>query len=77
MNLIKFTFTAFDKEFVVHCDNAVDTNIDLLNEKSKALEKANREFLDKFLKEDIDPYPGWWMESSATDFYWNVGNNFD
>ena len=69
MNFIKFTFTAFDKEFVVHCDNAVDTNIDLLNEKSKAL--------DKFLQEDIDPYPGWWMESSATDFYWNVGNNFD
>ena len=41
---IKFTFSAFDKEFSVHCDSEVTTDVDLLNEKSKALGKANREF---------------------------------
>lgn len=74
---IKFTFSAFDKEFSVHCDSEVTTDVDLLNEKSKALGKANREFLDKFLDEGVDPFPGWWSESSPTDFYWSTGNNFD
>jgi hypothetical protein len=74
---IKFTFNAFDKEFTVHTDSGVATKTELKNETSKALTKANREFLDKFLNDGIDPYPGWWAESSPTDFYWNTGNNFD
>jgi hypothetical protein len=74
---IKFTFNAFDKEFTVHVDGDVATKTQLANETSKALTKANREFLDKFLKDGIDPYPGWWSESSPTDFYWSTGNNFD
>ena len=75
---IKFTFNAFDKEFTVHVqDSEVATKTDLKNETSKALVKANREFLDKFLNDGIDPYPGWWSESSPTDFYWSTGNNFD
>mgnify|MGYP000717916812 FL=1 len=74
---IKFTFNAFDKEFTVHTDSDVETKMDLANETSKALTKANREFLDKFLQDGIDPYPGWWSNSSPTDFYWSTGNNFD
>ena len=76
--MITFTFKALDKTFTVKCKKDVSENTpEYHNEVSIALTKANREFLDKFLQEDIDPYPGWWMESSPTDFYWNVGNNFD
>lgn len=76
-HFIKFTFTAFDKEFSVHVDGDVSTKTKLANETSKALEKANRDFLDGLLNEGIDPYPGWWNNSSPTDFYWSTGNNFD
>jgi hypothetical protein len=78
-NFIKFTFNAFDKTYTVHMkkDIFTESGIGLKNETSKALTKANREFLDEFLKEGIDPYPGWWSESSPTDFYWSTGNNFD
>ena len=58
-HFIKFTFTAFDKDFSVHVDDTdISTPVKMLNETSKAMSKANREFLDKFLDEDVDPYPG-------------------
>ena len=77
-HFIKFTFTAFDKDFSVHVyDKDISTPVKMLNEKSRAQGKANREFLDKFLDEGFDPFPGWGSESSSTDFYWSTGNNFD
>ena len=55
-HFIKFTFTAFDKDFSVHVDDKdISTPVKMLNE----------------------PFPGWWSESSPTDFYWSTGNNFD
>ena len=76
--MTNFTFTAFDKTFTVKCDKMllVDTP-EYFNEVGDALTKANREFLDSFLKEGVDPYPGWWNNSSSTDWYWSLGNNFD
>ena len=51
-HFIKFTFTAFDKDFSVHVDDKdISTPVKMLNEKSRAMGKANREFLDKFLNE--------------------------
>ena len=79
-NFIKFTFNAFDKTYTIHMKQdmiVTEDSVELKNETSKALTKANREFLDKFLNEGIDPYPGWWSNSSPTDFYWSTGNNFD
>ena len=77
-HFIKFTFTAFDKDFSVHVDDKdISTPVKMLNAKSRAMGKANREFLDKFLNDGIDPFPGCWSESSPTDFYWSTGNNFD
>jgi hypothetical protein len=76
--MITFTFKALDKTFTVECKKDVSINTpEYHNEVSIALTKANREFLDSFLAEGTDPFPGWWNNSSPTDFYWSLGNNFD
>lgn len=56
-----FNFSFNGKTFAVKAENAV-----------AAMEKANREFLDKL---DKNPYPGAWH--GETDFCWIEGNFFD